>query len=89
MVKKNIWYNFCLNIIIKKYNNHRYNITNICSNQIFYSKDEDIFQKVLENMKNSFKSIHKDNSNFRERKMFDKNKIKIKNIKETIVGVLT
>ena len=40
-------------------------------------------------MKNSFISIHKDNSNFRERKLFDKNKIKIKNIKETIVGVLT
>ena len=40
-------------------------------------------------MKNSFISIHKDNSNFRERTLFDKNKIKIKNIKETIVSVLT
>ena len=40
-------------------------------------------------MKNSFKSIHKDNSNFRERTLFDKNKIKIKNIKEKNIGVLT
>ena len=40
-------------------------------------------------MKNSFISIHKDNSNFMKKKMFDKNKIKIKNIKEKIVGVLT
>ena len=55
-------------MVIKKYNNHRYNITNICPNSIFYSKDEDIFQKVFENMKNSFNSIHKDNFNFREKK---------------------
>ena len=40
-------------------------------------------------MKNSFISIYKDNSNFRERTLFDKNKIEFKNIKETIVGVLT
>ena len=51
--------------------------------------DEDIIQNVLKNMKNSFISIHKDNSNFREIKIIDKNKIKIKNIKEIIVGVLT
>ena len=53
-----------LNIVIKKYNNNVHNTTKFPSDQIFFSNDENLFKKVLENMKNSFKNIKKNNINF-------------------------
>ena len=53
-----------LEIVIKKYNNHIHSTTKFSPNQIFYSDDEELFQKVLTNIKNSFKYIGKDFMNF-------------------------
>ena len=53
-----------LEIVIKKYNNHIHSTTKFSPNQIFYSNDEDLFQEVLNNIKNSFKYIGKDFMNF-------------------------
>ena len=44
-----------LELIIKKYNNHIHSSTKYTPNEIFYSKDEELFKKVLENIKSSFK----------------------------------
>ena len=44
-----------LEFIIKKYNNHIHSSTKYTPNEIFYSKDEDLFKKVLGNIKDSFK----------------------------------
>ena len=44
-----------LELIIKKYNNHTHSSTKYTPNEIFYSKDEELFKKVLENIKASFK----------------------------------
>ena len=54
-----------LEIVIKKYNNHIHSTTKFSPNQIFYSDDEDLFKKVLTNIKNSFKYIGKDFMNFK------------------------
>ena len=54
-----------LDIVIKKYNNHVHSTTKFPPNQIFFSNDENLFKKVLENMKNSFRSINRDNINFK------------------------
>ena len=55
-----------LDIVIKKYNNHFHSTTKFPPNQIFFSNDENLFKKVLENMKNSFKNINSENNNFRK-----------------------
>ena len=44
-----------LDFIIKKYNNHIHSSTKFTPNEVFYSKDEELFKKVLENIKDSFK----------------------------------
>ena len=44
-----------LEFIIKKYNNHIHSSTKYTLNEIFYSKDEELFKKVLGNIKGSFK----------------------------------
>ena len=57
-----------LELIIKKYNNHIHSSTKYTPNEIFYSKDEELIKKVLENIKSSFKKTFgeqnfKDNEN--------------------------
>ena len=43
-----------LDILIKKYNNHIHSSTKFTPNEIFYSKNEDLFKTVLSNIKASF-----------------------------------
>ena len=38
---------------LKKYNNHIHSLTKYKPNEIFYSKSNDLFNNVLENIKNS------------------------------------
>ena len=52
-----------LDIVIKKYNNLIHSISKFSLTQIFFSNNENLFKKVLENMKNSFKSINSYNIN--------------------------
>ena len=79
-----------LDIVIKKYNNHVHSTTKFTPNQIFFSNDENLFKKVLENMKASFKRINSDNINFKNNeKCLLKTKFKIKKFfKESGAGVL-
>ena len=53
-----------LEVIIKKYNNHVHSSTKYSPNQIFYSNDENLFNKVLTNIKLTFKSREKLETNF-------------------------
>ena len=53
-----------IDIIIKKYNNHILRTTKYTPNQIFCSKDEELYNKILENIKSLFKSIWSENQNF-------------------------
>ena len=55
-----------LEIALKKYNNHIHYSTKYKPNDIFYSKSEDLFNNVLENIKNSFKNITNEFKNFVE-----------------------
>ena len=55
-----------LDIVIKKYNNHIHSTTKYSPNEIFYSKDEDLFRKVLDNIKNSIKIRGNVYKNFEE-----------------------
>ena len=48
--------NQSLEFIIKKYNSHIHSSTRYTPNEIFYSKDEELFKKVLGNIKESFKN---------------------------------
>ena len=54
-----------LDIIIKKYNNHFHSTAKFPPNQIIFSNDENLFKRVLENMKNSFKNIISEYNNFK------------------------
>ena len=54
----------CLEIVLKKYNNHLHSATKMTPNKIFYSRSEDLFVTVLNNIKNSFKNVGKDFYNF-------------------------
>ena len=54
-----------IDIVIKKYNNHKHRTTKYTPNQIFYSSDEELYSEVLENMKKLFKSIGSENANFK------------------------
>ena len=69
----------CLETVLKKYNNHKHTTTKFCPNMIFYSKDEDFLDKVLDNIKNSFKNIGTIERNFiDEEKCLMKKSFKIK-----------
>ena len=54
----------CLDIVLKKYNNHIHLITQMTPNEVFYSKSEDVFVTILNNIKKSFKNVGKDFYNF-------------------------
>ena len=54
-----------VDIVVKKYNNHKHRTTKYTPNQIFYSSDEALYSEVLENMKKLFKSIGSENANFK------------------------
>ena len=58
----------CLEIVIKKYNNHIHSTTKYSPNQIFFSDNEDLFTEVLSNIKNSFKYVGKEIMNFKKKK---------------------
>ena len=82
-----------LDIVIKKYKNHIHSTTKYSPNEIFYSKDEDLFRKVLDNIKNSFKIRVNVYKNFEENEKFLLNKKfkikkKFKNNKEGILFVI-
>ena len=79
-----------IDIIIKKYNNHIHRSTKYTPNEIFYSKDEELFSKVVKNLKSIFKSIGYENMNFKEKeKCLLKCNFKIKKaFKETKDGIL-
>ena len=63
--KKNFDIKECLDIVLKKYNNHEHSSIKYRPNEIFYSNSEELFKKVLNNIKNSFKYINSDYSNFK------------------------
>ena len=68
-----------LDIVIKKYNNHIHTTTKFTQNEIFYSKDEELYNQVLENIKKSFKYIGTEYMNFKEKeKCLLNKKFKIK-----------
>lgn len=79
-----------LEVIIKKYNNHVHSSTKYSPNQIFYSNDENLFNKVLTNIKLTFKSREKLETNFIENeKCLLNKKFKIKKFcKDKLVGIL-
>ena len=56
----------CLEIVLKKYNNHIHSATKMTPNEIFYSRSEDLYATVLNNIKKSFKNVGKDFYNFSE-----------------------
>ena len=58
-------YRRSVDIVVKKYNNHKHRTTKYTPNQIFYSSDEELYSEVLENMKKLFKSIVSENANFK------------------------
>ena len=64
--KENFDLKLSINIVIKKYNNHKHRSTQYTPNEIFYSKDEELYSKVLENLKSKFNSIKYENANFIE-----------------------
>ena len=47
----------CLDISLKKYNNHRHSATKYKPNEIFYSNSLELYNEVLDNIKKSFKYI--------------------------------
>ena len=53
--QENFFIKQVLEFIIKKCNNHIDSSTKYTSNEIFYSKDNELFIKVLGNIKDSFK----------------------------------
>ena len=81
----------CIDIVIKKYNNHKHRSTKYTPNEIFYSKDEELYSKVLDNIKSIFNSFKYENANFKENeKCLLKCKFIIKKFfKEKKDGVLT
>ena len=54
----------CLDISLKKYNNHRHSATKYKPNEIFYSNSLELFNEVLDNIKKSFKYIGAEYQNF-------------------------
>ena len=79
-----------LEIVLKKYNNHIHSTTKYTPNQIFYSDNEDLFKKVISNIKMSFKNIGKEPINFKDNKKCLMNKkFKIKKVgNKNKVGIL-
>ena len=79
-----------IDIVIKKYNNHKHRSTQYTPNKIFYSKDEELYSKVLENLKSIFNSVKYEDANFIENeKCLLKCKFRInKYFKEKKEGVL-
>ena len=49
-----------LEIVVKKYNNHVHSSTKYSPNSIFYSNSKELFENVLNNLKNSFRRFTKD-----------------------------
>ena len=54
----------CLDISLKKYNNHRHSATKYKPNEIFYSNPLELYNEVLDNIKKSFKYIGAEHQNF-------------------------
>ena len=79
-----------LDIIIKKYNNHKHSTTKYTPNQVFYANNEELFQTVLENIKNYYKNRVKESNNFKvDEKCLLSKKFKIKKKgDDKLVGVL-
>lgn len=68
-----------LDILIKKYNNHIHSSTKFTPNEIFYSKNEDLFKTVLSNIKASFNKRENEIINFKDNeKCLMNKKFKIK-----------
>ena len=64
--KDNIHLKDMLDIVIKKYNNIKHSATKYKPNEIFFSHPENLFEKVLGNIKSSFTQIGKEFKNFNE-----------------------
>ena len=56
-----------LNVVLLKYNNHKHNTTLKAPNEIFFSKSNELYELVLNNIKKSFKHVGKDFNNFIEK----------------------
>ena len=54
-----------LNVVLLKYNNHKHNTTLKAPNEIFFSKSNELYELVLNNIKKSFKHVGKDFYNFK------------------------
>ena len=77
-----------MEFIIKKYNSHIHSSTRYTPNEIFYSKDEELFKKVLGNIKESFKNkFGEQNFEDNEKCLLNK-KFKIKKFYKNEPGIL-
>ena len=88
--EKNMELKECLDIALKKYNNHLHSATMYKPNEVFYANSEDLFDEVLNNIKKSFKYIGEEFKNFKlNEKCLLNGKFKIqklfKNKKEGII----
>ena len=55
-----------LNIVLLKYNNHKHNSTLMTPNEVFFSKSNELYNTLLNNIKKSFKNVGREFNNFIE-----------------------